>query len=111
MPPPWRALTGTWTVPLGAVSGIVNAGWNCWPVAGSTRPGSETTSVGEARPVTPVRSYVTGTWAPVTTAGTRGASAKPCTPAEAGPNVSETLAVTVVPPTVARYVSGTVRGV
>src|SRR5215471_12950521 len=109
MPPPGSALTGTWTVALVAVSGRVNAGRKMLPVAGSTRPGWETTRVGDETPATPVRSYVTAICAPVTVAGTRGARA-PCTAASAGPNVSEKALVTVLPPEVARYVSGTVRG-
>src|ERR1041385_6231862 len=110
MPPPASALTGTLTVPLVAVSGMLKAARKTFPVEGSTRPGAETWSVGDERPDTPVRSYVTGIEEPVTTAGAVGASA-PCTGAFAGPNVRETLLLTAAPPETAWYVSDTVRGV
>src|SRR5437660_76367 len=110
MPPPPSALTGTLTVPFVAVSCWLNARRTTLPVEGSPRPGSDTSSVGVALLDTPVRSYVTGICDPLTTAGTLGASA-PRTVASAGPNVRETLLLTVVPLETAWYVSWTVRGV
>src|SRR4051795_5759383 len=97
MPAPGSADTGTFTVPVGALSGIVKDGRKKRPVALSTRPGCETTSVGLLAPVRPVMSYLTGSVLPCTTAGTSGAGTLGRLPS-VGPNVSGTTALATTLP-------------
>src|SRR5579864_4692654 len=97
MPAPSSADTGTLTVPVVAVSGVVYDGRKNSPVAGSIRPGWETTSTGLVAPVSPVRSYVTGIADPVTTGGAIGAWTL-CTVPSQGPNVRVELACAITLP-------------
>src|SRR5215813_6972874 len=101
MPAPCRADTGTFTTPVGAVSPTEKAGRKNRPVADSTRPGCDTTSVGAVAPVRLWMSYDTRIVAPRTTGSTIGARTLFTVPLE-GPRVSVTLAVaTVALPSVA----------
>src|SRR6185437_6454356 len=110
MPAPGSRLAGTRTVPLVAVSGTLYATPKKVPVAGSMRPGYETTSVGVAVADRPARFYRTGISGPLVTAGARGAATLGVVPSH-GPNVSVNVAdASISRPRLAVYVRVTLRG-